>query len=942
MHVSQPQALPAVVFPPKSTITPTKYPALSASDSDSESDLSDLSDGSLSDYSMDSDDSSLDLQSMSPAEQAEHETFGHDYKGPVFSDENASRLLILMCHASTCPCKHKLTKTRDACKSTKYMMLHVRDCPGTTSSFDVCPFPWCRKVKHLLYHLVSCTNPKECTICSPKDLTKGLKGLVGLNEHRFKEKRERLVAAMKAASEAARGKGPGSLHPTVVVSASLTPMPAPTQKAPTKHKIVQTSTHNVPPAPTQHLPTSLAKPIIPQPATMKASFVPSTQPVTQRAPHSLASATTAAVAQPTQIATGIATIVSQPVKSQAQALSSTTPNNANTVPHNAHAAQTAAQAKVATTRVLLSKTEAVAVSASLVVSSQDRPQPMDETTMTANASVPNPIPQPSTPPTSNTSQGHEQRLSEVTTGQHAATATTGAPPQVTAQAPQEAVQVKEVNDLTPNNPLDAAAQHTGGARCNAPVESTAMDMVNVSEAREEPSLPSEPALFENAPTAQELMAESNATKHLAVMKEELVVMSTGAAPLGVEAMDLEAAAENNEVAVPNPPLVNVPTVSLEPTKSDGVVQGMPQPIAQEIASPVKASADDLPTVGKDPAPTTEVFQMEQAPNSQMKLEALQIDTAASQVSVPLQSVTPPVVEEIAFPAVATAAIAVEQGPQASSISNPLENCTTPGLDSVAVKQGVLEGVFGKGNSTEQPNIAVVKTTAIDDQMSCRLPVPQSMSKEKSNVRTVENPLKQETSTATENAAAEESVVALSSDQPQDTPQKANPEEPESALQADTTVLISRPPAVEQVKEEPVLAEETEVAPFSDQAQGPLQEANPDEPESVLQADTTAVRSPPPNVEQVKQEPALDEGANPARDVASGELQAESWPSTSRATEEDATSDVKNGSSDHSTPAAGDSGADDRNGIHSLGANSGNGNHHTGKPEKSADVVEVGC
>lgn len=78
------------------------------------------------------------------------------------------------------------------------MMLHVRDCPGTTSSFDVCPFPWCRKVKHVLYHLVSCTNSAECSVCSPKNLSSSLQGLIGLNEFRMKKHRQRLIAASKA------------------------------------------------------------------------------------------------------------------------------------------------------------------------------------------------------------------------------------------------------------------------------------------------------------------------------------------------------------------------------------------------------------------------------------------------------------------------------------------------------------------------------------------------------------------------------------------------------------------------------------------------------------------------------------------------------------------------------------------------------------------------
>ena len=69
-------------------------------------------------------------------------------------------------------------------------MLHVRDCCGLLSNGDVCPFPWCRKVKHLLYHLVSCQkdeNDKECAICCPKELSHNLTALVGLNTYRRKK-----------------------------------------------------------------------------------------------------------------------------------------------------------------------------------------------------------------------------------------------------------------------------------------------------------------------------------------------------------------------------------------------------------------------------------------------------------------------------------------------------------------------------------------------------------------------------------------------------------------------------------------------------------------------------------------------------------------------------------------------------------------------------------
>jgi len=203
VHVAQ----PAATFTASSSKDQTLIDGL---DSESDSELSELSDDSLSDDSLESDDDddeSLDFQAMSQAEQAEHESFGDDYTGPVLSDEDASRMLILMAHASTCPCQHKLTRHREICRSAKFMMLHVRDCPGTTASFDVCPFPWCRKVKHLLYHLVSCTSPETCRICSPSHLSESLKNLAGLNKFRAKKHRQKMIAALKAKNAAAKAKG---------------------------------------------------------------------------------------------------------------------------------------------------------------------------------------------------------------------------------------------------------------------------------------------------------------------------------------------------------------------------------------------------------------------------------------------------------------------------------------------------------------------------------------------------------------------------------------------------------------------------------------------------------------------------------------------------------------------------------------------------------------
>jgi hypothetical protein len=52
-------------------------------------------------YSVDFDPEAV--ASMSPSEQAENERFGMEYEGPTLTDSEASRLLILMAHASSCP-----------------------------------------------------------------------------------------------------------------------------------------------------------------------------------------------------------------------------------------------------------------------------------------------------------------------------------------------------------------------------------------------------------------------------------------------------------------------------------------------------------------------------------------------------------------------------------------------------------------------------------------------------------------------------------------------------------------------------------------------------------------------------------------------------------------------------------------------------------------------
>jgi hypothetical protein len=125
------------------------------------------------------------------------------------------------------------------------MMMHIRDCPGTTATFDVCPFPWCRKVKHSLYHLVSCPEPELCEICSPSDISHNLGALQGLNEFRLQKRKEDVERQEKAAEKKAKAtKGAtaqqkNQLQPVVKPSASPPCRPA-TPVFPAVPKVVTT------------------------------------------------------------------------------------------------------------------------------------------------------------------------------------------------------------------------------------------------------------------------------------------------------------------------------------------------------------------------------------------------------------------------------------------------------------------------------------------------------------------------------------------------------------------------------------------------------------------------------------------------------------------------------------------------------------------------------
>ena len=230
--VAQPERCTVADVSEVTTSSPPSNGELSEDESMEASDLSSEYDDISTDDDIDSLDSENDeLDALSPADRAEQERVGADYSGPRLEDREASRLLILMAHASTCPCQHNSHEHAETCRSVKWMMLHVRDCPGTTSNFDVCPFPWCRKVKHLLYHLVSCQDPQSCNTCAPADLGKNLVHLKAHSEHRLKAYRQTLLANFswspkKTATPAVTAAAPCAAAPPAVQTENSTGVPS--------------------------------------------------------------------------------------------------------------------------------------------------------------------------------------------------------------------------------------------------------------------------------------------------------------------------------------------------------------------------------------------------------------------------------------------------------------------------------------------------------------------------------------------------------------------------------------------------------------------------------------------------------------------------------------------------------------------------------------------
>lgn len=97
--------------------------------------------------------------------------------------EEASKLFVLMCHCRNCNGEHESQEHEAVCRSTKFLMLHVRDCEGFNAQGQECLFPWCRLCKKMLIHITGCVDPGKCTICNPWCLSQSYFQFQGLNKN---------------------------------------------------------------------------------------------------------------------------------------------------------------------------------------------------------------------------------------------------------------------------------------------------------------------------------------------------------------------------------------------------------------------------------------------------------------------------------------------------------------------------------------------------------------------------------------------------------------------------------------------------------------------------------------------------------------------------------------------------------------------------------------
>eukprot|EP01040_Poterioochromonas_malhamensis_P006478 gene6478-6978_t len=129
-------------------------------DSDNIDECNGMDEDDIEDLDFESEDDSFEFRE--PANPA-----STDDEIDSMKKDEASKLLILMCHARTCSGRHSSPKHEEICRSTKFLMLHIRDCKGMDGQGRECQFPWCKPCKKMLKHLSSCSNPEACDICCP-------------------------------------------------------------------------------------------------------------------------------------------------------------------------------------------------------------------------------------------------------------------------------------------------------------------------------------------------------------------------------------------------------------------------------------------------------------------------------------------------------------------------------------------------------------------------------------------------------------------------------------------------------------------------------------------------------------------------------------------------------------------------------------------------------
>lgn len=115
--------------------------------------------------------------------EIKRDAFPFDSEG-CLTREQATRLLVLMSHARTCSGEHESEELSEVCCSAKFLMLHVRDCPGVDICGNVCRYSWCQPTKKMLRHLTRCFEPATCGVCCAASVSDSFAHLCKLNNNR--------------------------------------------------------------------------------------------------------------------------------------------------------------------------------------------------------------------------------------------------------------------------------------------------------------------------------------------------------------------------------------------------------------------------------------------------------------------------------------------------------------------------------------------------------------------------------------------------------------------------------------------------------------------------------------------------------------------------------------------------------------------------------------